>query len=154
MLAERDEAGRDIVRASGFGDLDDLKKRLPNILQDVVFQEAAPDHPYKALVKAYFDGDKEALSKIPSMQEGSEFYRSAWQVMSRVAYGQTMTYKELAAASGRPAAIRAAGTVCGLNRLILLVPCHRIVKSGGGIGNYLYGSDIKTYLLRHEGAIV
>ena len=78
---------------------------------------------------------------------------SIWDVISAVPYGKTISYKTLAKASGNPAAIRAAGTVCGLNRLILLIPCHRVLKSDGSIGSYLYGPKIKESLLRHEGAL-
>jgi methylated-DNA-[protein]-cysteine S-methyltransferase len=95
-------------------------------------------------------GDLRALESIPHAQDGSEFYKDIWQTMSTIKPGNVLTYKELAAKSDHPEAIRTAGTACGQNRLILLVPCHRVVKSDGGIGNYLYGTKIKKYLLEHE----
>lgn len=142
----------DIARASGFGSLIDLQGRLPLELRDVSL-ESVTNHPYEALVTAYYNGDSSALDKIPRHQEGSDFQEKVWQAISSIPYGKTMSYKELADASGNPAAIRAAGTICGLNKLILLVPCHRILKSDGGVGSYLYGPEIKTSLLHHEGAI-
>lgn len=144
--------GDDIARASGFGSLIDLQGRLPLQFRDVTL-ESAEDHPYEAYVAAYYDGDKSALDKIPRQQEGSDFQEKVWQAISATPYGETMSYKELADASGNPAAIRAAGTICGLNKLILLVPCHRILKSDGTVGSYLYGPEIKTSLLHHEGAL-
>lgn len=146
-----DEDG--IARASGFGDIRDLKKRLSEELRSVTL-EPVHNHPYQKFVQTYYDGDKIALDAIPREQTGSDFQKQVWQAISAVPYGQTISYKGLAEASGNSAAIRAAGTICGLNRLILLVPCHRVLKSDGGIGNYLYGSEIKESLLRREGAIV
>lgn len=145
--------GEDVVRASGFGDVADLTKRLPQELQGLELQEAA-EHLYQRYVTAYFAGDTAALDKIPRHQDGTEFQEKVWRAMSETKSGETLSYKQLAEKSDNPAAIRAAGTICGLNKLILLVPCHRIVKSDGGLGNYLYGADIKRFLLRHEGAAV
>lgn len=144
--------GDDVAHTSGFGSLIDLQGRLPQEFRDVTL-ESAEDHPYEAYVAAYYDGDKSALDKIPRHQKGSGFQEKVWQTIGSIPYGKTMSYKELADTSGNPAAIRAAGTICGLNKLILLVPCHRILKSDGSVGSYFYGPEIKTSLLRHEGAI-
>lgn len=142
----------DRARASGFGDIASLRKRLPEELRSVGLEQVQ-SHPYEQLVVAYYDGEMTALDKIPRMQTGSEFQQKVWNAMSEIPYGKTISYKQLAEKSGNPAAIRAAGTICGLNRLILLVPCHRVLKSDGTIGNYLYGSAIKESLLQREGAI-
>lgn len=142
----------DVARVSGFGALEDVAKRLPLVLQTVPITPV-DSHPYQTVVAAYFDGDPTALGAIPRTQTGSDFQQKVWQAISEIPYGQTITYKQLAAAAGNPAAVRAAGTTCGLNRLILLVPCHRVLRSDGGIGNYLYGTVLKTNLLQREGAI-
>lgn len=144
--------GDDVARASGFGSLINLQGRLPAEFRDVSLESVA-DHPYEALVAEYYSSDKSALDKIPRHQEGSDFQEKVWHAISAIPYGKTMSYKELADASGNPAAIRAAGTICGLNKLILLVPCHRILKSDGSVGSYLYGPEIKTSLLHREHAI-
>jgi len=143
---------QDIVRASGFGSTEDLTHRLPEAIRshEIV---AIDNHPYGLHVKSYFAGDKNALQRINYEQDGREFQCQVWQAIAQVDHGQTISYKQLAEAAGNAPAIRAAGTICGLNRLILLVPCHRILKSDGGIGSYLYGSDIKEFLLKHEGAL-
>ncbi len=143
---------KDTVRASGFGDAEDLQKRLPEELQGIALEQV-DEHPYQQLVQAYYEGDVTALDKIPRSQEGTDFQEKVWQAISGIGYGKTMSYKELAEKSGNPAAIRAAGTICGLNRLILLVPCHRVLKSDGSIGSYLYGSAIKESLLAREGVV-
>jgi methylated-DNA-[protein]-cysteine S-methyltransferase len=142
-----------ITRVSGFGDKDELLLRLPESLQ-IAPITSATTHPYIELIDAYYHGDKTALDKIPRQQEGSDFQRAVWQTISTIPYGETVSYKELATISGKPAAVRAAGTICGRNRLILLVPCHRVLKSDGSIGSYLYGPQIKDALLRREGSLL
>lgn len=140
------------ARASGFGSIAALAGRLPEELRGVTL-EPVQNHLYEQLVAAYYAGDKTALHTIPRSQAGSDFQERVWQVINDIPYGTTISYKELASRSGNAAAIRAAGTICGLNRLILLVPCHRVLKSDGSVGSYLYGAETKEALLRREGAI-
>lgn len=143
----------DIVRASGFGSADDLLNRFdPALSIDTI--EYINQHHYQQLITDYYDGNKAALSRIPRQQAGTDFQKNVWNAMSTIPYGQTISYKALAAASGNPSAIRAAGTICGRNRLVLLVPCHRVLKSDGSVGSYLYGPAIKESLLRREKAIM
>jgi methylated-DNA-[protein]-cysteine S-methyltransferase len=143
---------KDVVRASGFGNVDDLVLRLPPSLRSAG-TTASSSHAYSKHIQDYFAGDKDALRRIVYEQDGSDFQRQVWQAIAQVDHGKTVSYKQLAEAAGNAPAIRAAGTICGLNRLILLVPCHRILKSDGSIGSYLYGPAIKEFLLKHEGAI-
>ena len=156
MIFERKIDGKnnsaDIVCASGFGDLQILHSRLPKDLQQDQI-ESLKSHPYQKNIHAYFAGDKKALKDIPYTEEGSDFTRKVWFTISTIKYGKTLSYKELAIAAGRASAFRAVGTMCGQNRLILLVPCHRVLKSDGSIGEYLYGAAIKEYLLKLEGAL-
>lgn len=140
---------QDIARASGFGSIEALIKRLPEELRAVSI-EASENHPYAALVQEYYQGKSQSLDSIPRNQDGSAFQNSVWSAISNITYGSTISYKQLAVESGNPGAIRAAGTICGLNKLILLIPCHRVLKSDGSIGSYLYGPTIKESLLRRE----
>ena len=105
------------------------------------------------LLDDYFDGDLRAIDGISVRQPGERFSQSAWKSMRKVAPGKTISYAELAKKSGSPDAIRAAGSACARNLIALVVPCHRIVRSGGALGNYAYGLDAKEWLLRHEGAL-
>lgn len=105
------------------------------------------------LLKDYFDGDFTAINGIKVRQPGAPFSQAAWKAMRKIPAGRTWSYAELADRAGSPAAVRAAGTACGRNAIVLVVPCHRIVKSGGALGNYGYGVDKKEWLLRHEGAL-
>ena len=105
------------------------------------------------LISDYFDGDLEALNGIQVCQDGAVFSQSAWKAMRKVKAGKTLSYADLADRAGSPAAVRAAGSACAKNAIVLVVPCHRIVKTGGALGNYAYGLNKKEWLLRHEGAL-
>jgi methylated-DNA-[protein]-cysteine S-methyltransferase len=105
------------------------------------------------LISDYFDGDLDALNGIQVRQDGAGFSQSAWKAMRKVKAGKVLSYSDLADRAGSPAAVRAAGSACAKNAIVLVVPCHRIVKTGGALGNYAYGLSKKEWLLRHEGAL-
>ena len=105
------------------------------------------------LISDYFDGDISAINGISVRQPGATFSQSAWKAMRKVRAGAVITYADLADRAGSAAAVRAAGTACAKNAIMLVVPCHRIVKSGGALGNYAYGVNKKEWLLSHEGAL-
>ena len=81
---------------------------------------------------------------------GTPFQLKQWGILTELNYGETITYAELAKKSGFPRAIRAAGTAIGKNNVSFLIPCHRIVRSDGSIGNYRWGSEVKRKLLEWE----
>jgi methylated-DNA-[protein]-cysteine S-methyltransferase len=81
------------------------------------------------------------------------FRNRALHAVSRIPYGETRTYGEIAKQAGNARAFRAAGTACGRNAIPLIVPCHRVVQSGGGVGNYGGGPEMKRALLDLEGAL-
>ena len=103
------------------------------------------------LINDYFDGDFSAINAIKVRQSGAAFSQGAWKAMRKVGAGKTISYSDLAEKAGSPAAVRAAGSACANNAIMLVVPCHRIVKTGGALGNYAGGVDKKEWLLRHEG---
>ena len=105
------------------------------------------------LINDYFAGDISALNSIQVRQPGAPFSQAAWKAMKRVKPGAVISYADLAERAGSPAAVRAAGSACAKNAIVLIVPCHRIVKTGGALGNYAYGLSKKEWLLRHEGAL-
>lgn len=92
----------------------------------------------------------EELSGEPVAVEGTPFQRKVWEATSKIPYGETRTYAEIAKAIGHPKAVRAVGTALGKNPVCVIVPCHRVVPSGGGIGKYAYGPAMKQWLLDHE----
>ena len=73
--------------------------------------------------------------------------------MRKIPAGKTMSYAELAKRAGSPSAVRAAGSACARNLIAPIIPCHRVVKTGGDLGNYGYGLDVKEELLLFEGAL-
>jgi methylated-DNA-[protein]-cysteine S-methyltransferase len=105
------------------------------------------------LLKDYFDGDLQALDGISVDQPGEKFSQLAWKGMRKVSPGKTISYADLAKKAGSPDAVRAAGSACARNLIAVVVPCHRIVKTGGALGNYAYGLKYKEWLLSHEGAL-
>lgn len=105
------------------------------------------------LINDYFDGDISAINAIQVRQPGAHFSQAAWKAMKKVKAGSVISYGDLAERAGSPAAVRAAGSACAKNAIVLVVPCHRIVKTGGALGNYAYGLSKKEWLLHHEGAL-
>jgi methylated-DNA-[protein]-cysteine S-methyltransferase len=91
---------------------------------------------------------------LPLEFEGTPFQTDVWKALTRVPFGETATYGDIAAAIGRPAAVRAVGQANGCNHLPLIVPCHRIVAAGGKLGGYTGGVRLKKALLAHETAIL
>ncbi len=81
------------------------------------------------------------------------FYRRVLRATARIPFGRTLSYAEVAARAGSPRAHRAAGSALGANPVPIVVPCHRVVRSGGDLGNYGGGPEMKRFLLELEGAL-
>lgn len=96
------------------------------------------------------EGDFKALDSIPVTLQGTEFQVAVLKAMRNIPSGKTLSYLELAQKSGYPNAHRAVASVCAKNRIPLIIPCHRVVKSDGSVGKYFYGSDVKQALLEFE----
>lgn len=90
------------------------------------------------------------LSHIPLDVKGTAFQESVWRALQRIPRGETRTYAELAAAVGKPRAVRAVGSANGANNVAVLIPCHRVIRTGGELGGYAYGLEIKRKLLDRE----
>jgi methylated-DNA-[protein]-cysteine S-methyltransferase len=136
------------VRAAGFtGHPGEL--RLPDGQRDAI--RFRPDlGPISAAVQAYLDGDLTAIDGIPVEQPGSAFLATAWQALRETKPGEPLTYAGLARRSGHPGAVRAAASACARNAAALFIPCHRVVRTDGGLGGYRWGVDVKRWLLDHE----
>jgi len=83
---------------------------------------------------------------------GTPFQLAVWKAVAAVPYGTTTTYQGIAAAIGKPAAVRAVGNAVGANPLLLIIPCHRVITSAGAPGGYRAGKENKEFLLKLEGA--
>ena len=143
----------EMLLASGFSSFAKLQAQLENVDQERRTTTVKRLPIVSDLLNDYFDGDLKALDGISVRQPGERFSQSAWKAMRKISPGKTISYADLAKKSGSPDAIRAAGSACARNLIALVVPCHRIVKSGGALGNYAYGLGAKEWLLRHEGAL-
>ena len=97
----------------------------------------------------YFAGRRREFT-VPTVAPGTDFQEEVWAALTRIPYGQTCSYAELAAAVGRPAAVRAVGTTNGLNALAIIVPCHRVVGADGKLVGYGGGLWRKKRLLELE----
>ncbi len=100
----------------------------------------------------YLAGERRSFS-VPLVLRGTPFQLRVWGALLSIPYGMTVTYGELAARIGNPRATRAVGRAVGANPIPILVPCHRVVPQGGGIGGFGPGPHWKERLLRLEGAI-
>ena len=105
----------------------------------------------RSQIEAYCRGEEGALDSIALDLEGAPpFFRAAWEACRAIPHGETRSYAWLAAAAGRPGAFRAAGQAMARNRLAVVVPCHRVIGSDGGLHGYGGGLDKKASLLDLE----
>ncbi len=101
----------------------------------------------------YFAGG--GAGEIPALDLiiGTSFQRLVWNELRSIAFAETASYGEIARRIGRPSAVRAVGAAIGRNPLSILIPCHRVVGSSGGLTGYAGGLDRKRHLLEHERAV-
>ena len=143
LLAATDKG---ICRLSFDEDESELARRFPNaillpgddsfgaLLQQAI---AAVEHP-------------EDMPSLPLDVGGTAFQRAVWEELQRIPAGETRTYADIAAAVGKPKAVRAAGTANGANNVAVLIPCHRVIRTDGTLGGYAYGLERKQALLDAE----
>ena len=108
-----------------------------------------PDLTLQKMVDKFFS--KSELKNFPKYYlEGTPFQLSVWKVLTEIPKGRTESYSSLASKIGAPGAARAVGTACKLNPIPLLIPCHRVIKQDGSIGEFALGKENKKYLLTME----
>mgnify|MGYP000925486016 CR=1 FL=1 len=101
-------------------------------------------------VVSVLNGEEEG-DTIPKAVRGSEFQALVWQAIAAIPRGEVATYHALARAIGRPSSVRAVANACGANPWVGVVPCHRVIRSDGGLGGFAWGLDLKRTLLAREG---
>lgn len=107
--------------------------------------------PVTKAVLRYLDGEPTAVDEVPVRQyAGGDFLAHAWDVLRTVPAGAPVSYTELAARAGRPAAVRGAAQACARNAAALFVPCHRVLRADGSLGGFRWGLGVKRWLLEHE----
>lgn len=103
----------------------------------------------KDQVLAFLSGDA-TLAKLPLDVRGTVFQQRVWSALRQIPRGETRTYKDIASAIGSPKAVRAVGSACGANPVALVIPCHRALRTDGGLGGYAWGLERKQKLLKIE----
>ncbi|MBM3514503.1 MAG: methylated-DNA--[protein]-cysteine S-methyltransferase [Alphaproteobacteria bacterium] len=150
MLAVADRARLHLLE---FADRKALPREIENLQRvtrsSIEFGTSPPLRSIATELKAYFAGASVRF-RTPIAQSGSVFSLQVWRVLSKIKPGATKTYAQLAAAAGRPSAIRAAGRANGANVHTIVVPCHRVVGSDGSLTGYGGGLWRKRWLLDHE----
>jgi methylated-DNA-[protein]-cysteine S-methyltransferase len=105
-------------------------------------------------LEEYFEGRRDRFElPLDWRLSHSGFYRRVLRATARVPFGEVISYSEAAKRAGSPRAVRAAGSALGSNPIPIVVPCHRVVRTGGAIGNYGGGPEMKRFLLQLEGAL-
>lgn len=122
-------------------------------LLDADFVEADDDvlQKARAQIDEYLAGTRKAFT-IPVVLAGTDFQKSIWSAVQAIPYGNTATYLAIARAISNENSVRAVANAVGANPLALIVPCHRVVGSGGKLGGYAGGLFAKRWLLALEGA--
>lgn len=105
-------------------------------------------HPVAAQLAEYFAGKLKKFDVLCA-PNGTEFQKRVWQEISKIPYGEVRTYKEIAGAL-KTKAYQAVGQACGKNPIPFVIPCHRVVASGGQLGGYAFGKKFKKELLELE----
>jgi methylated-DNA-[protein]-cysteine S-methyltransferase len=137
------------VLASGWtADHDEIVNRLSERHRPADIEEgstAAAD-----AVAAFYAGDLTAIDDVEVHQYGTDMQHAGWAALRRITPGDPLTYTEFAVALGKPGAVRPAASICARNAPALFVPCHRVLRTDGGLGGFAWGEDVKRSLLDRE----
>lgn len=143
--------GATVLAAGWAEDPEDILTHVhPSLLPERCTGPDAGSRELEALVRAYYDGDHAAPGRARVLQRSGEFRLQAWEALRQVGPGDVVSYSELASLAGRPTAVRAAASACSHNAVALFVPCHRVVRSDGSIGQFGFTPGLKQALLERE----
>ncbi|MFV0380173.1 MAG: methylated-DNA--[protein]-cysteine S-methyltransferase [Anaerorhabdus sp.] len=107
----------------------------------------------KIQIKEYFNGKRKKFD-FPIVLKGTDFQKKVWSEMLLIPFGKTISYGDLARNVNNKKAFRAVGSCCNKNRLLLVVPCHRVIAKNNSIGGFAHGTNMKKLLLKSEGVEV
>ena len=124
-----------------------VEERRPDVTSNVVCAEGVRQ------VSEYFEGSRKEFD-LPIQLEGTDFQRQVWTELTVIPFGHTVSYGDLARTIGKPSAVRAVGAANGDNPISIIVPCHRVIGSDGGLTGYGGGLERKEWLLKHEGGLL
>ena len=138
----------------GFGHEDDVLTELAADVSPRVVRLPKRLDGLRRQLDEYFAGRRRRFDVALDRRLSHGYRRTVLEELSRVPYGETVSYKDLAERTGNPKASRAVGTAMATNPIPIVVPCHRVLRTGGALGGYGGGLDTKVWLLRHEGALL
>jgi methylated-DNA-[protein]-cysteine S-methyltransferase len=130
--------------------VDDVLEGLAREVSPRILEAPARIDPLRRQLDEYFEGERRRFETSIDWSLTRGFFRAVLKATARIRYGQVRSYAEVAASAGSPRAVRAAGNGLGSNPMPVVVPCHRVVASGGGIGGYTGGIERKEFLLTLE----
>lgn len=149
-----DEDGR--LRGLSFGE--GLRRAMAREYPGATMVAGAAPEAVTAAMHAYFSGERGALMQIEWSLDGATagagFQSRVWRALWDVPVGETISYGEMARRAGEPGAAQAAGVALNRNPIALVLPCHRVVGADGTMVGFGGGLERKTWLLRHEGALL
>jgi methylated-DNA-[protein]-cysteine S-methyltransferase len=134
--------------------LDRMLERLAARVSPRVLEAPARLDAVRRELEEYFEGRRLRFDLALDWSLTSGFTRRVLRATARVPYGKVSSYREVAARAGNERAVRAAGNALGANPIPIVVPCHRVLRSGGALGGYGGGVERKEFLLRLEGALL
>ncbi|MDB5058266.1 MAG: cysteine methyltransferase [Chloroflexi bacterium] len=144
-------AGDDGIYAAGFTTQpSELLSLLGPGSREAEVKACADLSEHSRAVAAYFGGEIAAIDEIAVVQQATPYLLAAWAALRDIPAGAPITYRDLAARLGNAAAPRAAGSACGRNTVAVIVPCHRVLRTDGGLGGFGWGLPVKRWLLQHE----
>lgn len=145
---------RGLVRLSYPGEaVDEQLDELAAVISPRVMAAPGRTDGVRRQLDAYFDGTRRRFDLAIDWRLLSGFRADVLRATARIPFGAVSSYRAIATAAGSPNAYRAAGTALGSNPLPIVVPCHRVLHSGGGLGGYAGGLERKRFLLRLEGVL-
>jgi methylated-DNA-[protein]-cysteine S-methyltransferase len=145
-----------VLRGVSFGD--GLGRAMRREYPAATMIDGETPEPVREGLEAYFSGDQAALGRIPWSLEGATaadgFQARVWWALADIPAGLTISYGEMARRAGEPGAAQAAGVALNRNPIPVVLPCHRVVGADGAMVGFGGGLERKTWLLRHEGALL
>jgi len=145
--------GQGLVRvAFGVEDHDAVLATLAQRVSPRILRSPARTDEVARQLEEYFTGRRRAFDVPLDRRLSNGFRRSVQDHLTRIGYGSTESYAQVAAAAGSPRAVRAVGSACATNPLPVVVPCHRVLRSDGSLGGYVGGLEAKHALLALESA--
>lgn len=109
---------------------------------------------FASQIDKYLEGKLTKFDRLDLLDPiGTDFQKAVWKALLEIPYGKTISYKVIGEKIENPKAYQAIGSAVGKNPILVLIPCHRVIKSDGSLGGFAYGSDLKKKLLEIEGNI-